>query len=429
MEPTTTRTLPEERVDLRETRSAPTPEPLPRDSERNIRAGRSALQNPRVRLGLLIAGVVFLVGALLLWRYFSSYESTDDAQIDGHVNSISARVSGHVTKLNVEDNQYVEAGTVLVEIDPADYEVALARARANYQDAVASASAAGVNVPITTVSTSSQLATAQANVDAAHAGIAAARQQYEAAKAQYSEAQANNAKAQSDLLRYKQLIDKQEISAQQYDQALANARAGAASELAARASADAAKQAVTQAEAKLAQAEADVRSAQTFPQQISAIRSKAQSAVAVAAQKKADLDQAQLNLQYTKVVAPVSGIVSNRTVEVGQNVQPGQELMVVIPINDLWVTANFKETQLQDMHVGQKAKIYVDATGKDYDGHLDSIAGASGARFSVLPPENATGNYVKVVQRIPVKIVFEPGQDPEHKLRPGMSVEPKVWIR
>ena len=428
MEPTTTRTLPEETVERPDNRPAPPREPESRDSER-LRAGRAALQNPRARLGLLIAGVVFLVGALLLWRYFSSYESTDDAQIDGHVNSISARISGHVAKLNVDDNQYVEAGTVLVEIDPADYEVALARARANYQDAVASASAASVNVPITSVSSTSQLAMAQANADSARAGIAAAKQEYEAAKAQFTQAQANNAKAQSDLLRYKQLIDKQEISAQQYDQALANARAGAAAELAAHASADAARQQVGMAEAKLAQAEADVRSAQTFPQQISAVRSKAVSAQAIAAQKKADLDMAQLNLQYTKVIAPVSGVVSNRTVEVGQNVQPGQELMVVIPLNDLWVTANLKETQLRDMHVGQKAKIYVDATGKDYDGHVDSIAGASGARFSLLPPENATGNYVKVVQRIPVKIVFEPGQDAEHKLRPGMSVEPKVWIR
>ncbi|HZQ25363.1 MAG TPA: HlyD family secretion protein [Terriglobales bacterium] len=421
MEPTTN-TLPEERTETQQHEQSPPP-------EGRFRSRRSALRNPRVKLGLLIVGVVIVVAGILLWRYFSSYESTDDAQIDGHINPISARISGHVQKLNVNDNQYVEAGTVLVEIDPTDYQVALNKAQATYDDAVATANAAQVNVPITSVSTTSQLTTAQANVENARAGIAAAKQQYAAAKAQQVQAEANNAKAQSDLERYKQLIQKQEISAQQYDQAVAAARAGAATVTAAQAAAEAAQQQITQYQARLAQAEAEVRSAKTFPQQMSATRSRAQAAAAIADQRKADLEQAKLDLQYTKVVAPVAGVVSNRTVEVGQNVQPGQALMMLIPLNDLWVTANFKETQLADMHVGQKATISVDATGKDYKGHVDSLAGASGARFSLLPPENATGNYVKVVQRIPVKIVFEPGQDAEHRLRPGMSVEPKVWIR
>lgn len=419
----TTNTLPAEKTE--------TARPRPPDSELTFRRRTTVLRNPRVKLAALIAGVLVIVGGIFLWRYFSSYESTDDAQIDGHLNAISARVSGHVIKLNVDDNQYVQAGTVLVEIDPTDYQVARDRARANYEDADATANAARVNVPITSVSATSQLAMAQANVENARAGIQAAKQQFEAAKAQLAQAEANDVKAQSDLARYKQLIDKQEISAQQYDQAVAAARASAATVLAARAAADAAQHQVTQAQARLAEAEADLRSARTFPEQISAIRSKFQSAEAVAAQKKAELEQAELNLQYTKVVAPVAGVVSNRTVEVGQNVQAGQELMVIIPLDekDIWVTANFKETQLKKMRVGQKATIFVDATGTDYKGHVDSIAGASGARFSLLPPENATGNYVKVVQRIPVKIVFEPGQDKEHKLRPGMSVEPKVWIR
>lgn len=417
-----THTLPEEKTERRATDQAPPP-------EGRARSRRSALRNPRVKLGLLITGVVVIVAGILLWRYFSSYESTDDAQIDGHISPISARITGHIIKLNVNDNQYVEAGAVLVEIDPTDYQVALNKAQAEYDDAVATANAAQVNVPITSVSTTSQLTTAQANVENARAGIAAAKQQYEAAKAQQAQAEANNAKAQSDLERYKLLIEKQEISAQQYDQAVAAARAGAATVSAAQAAADAAQQQITQYQARLAQAQAEVRSAKTFPQQISAIRSKAQAAGAIAEQRKAALEQAKLDLQYTKVVAPVAGVVSNRTVEVGQNVQPGQALMMLIPLNDLWVTANFKETQLADVRVGQKATISVDATGKDYKGHVDSIAGASGARFSLLPPENATGNYVKVVQRIPVKIVFEPGQDAEHRLRPGMSVEPKIWIR
>ena len=332
-------------------------------------------------------------------------------------------------KLNVQDNQFVKAGDVLVEIDPADYEIAVNRAKADYEDALAAASAAGVNVPITSVNTGSQLSSAEATVENARAGVSAAEQQLQAAKAQTAQAEANNSKAQSDLLRYKQLVDKQEISQQQYDQAVAAARAGAASVDAARAAAEAAGQGVVQARSKLAQTGADLRSAQTAPQQLAVTRSKAQSARAAAERKRADLDQAQLNLTYTRVVAPVSGIVSNRTVEVGQNVQPGQEMLKLISLDDIWVTANFKETQLRQMRAGQPVEIKFDSNGKKYKGRIDSIAGASGARFSLLPPENATGNYVKVVQRIPVKIVFEPGETKEHVLRPGMSVEPKVWIR
>jgi len=329
----------------------------------------------------------------------------------------------------VQDNQFVKAGDVLVEIDPADYEIAVNRAKADYEDALAAASAAGVNVPITSVNTGSQLSSAEATVENARAGVSAAEQQLQAAKAQTAQAEANNSKAQSDLLRYKQLVDKQEISQQQYDQAVAAARAGAASVDAARAAAEAAGQGVVQARSKLAQTGADLRSAQTAPQQLAVTRSKAQSARAAAERKRADLDQAQLNLTYTRVVAPVSGIVSNRTVEVGQNVQPGQEMLKLISLDDIWVTANFKETQLRQMRAGQPVEIKFDSNGKKYKGRIDSIAGASGARFSLLPPENATGNYVKVVQRIPVKIVFEPGETKEHVLRPGMSVEPKVWIR
>jgi len=403
----------------------------PPDSEARYQRRAAFLGNPRTKWGLIFAGLVILVAGFFLWRYFASYESTDDAQIDGHVNSVSARVSGHVIKLNVEDNQYVEKGTVLVEIDPADYAVAVAQARAEYADAQAQASAAGINVPITDVSTSSQVSGAQGGVSGAQAGIAAARKQFEAAKSQIAEADANNTKAQNDLLRYKLLIDKQEISQQQYDQAVDSAQAAAATLQAARANADAYAAQIRQAESKLEQADADLRTAGNRPHMMQVIQARAQSAQAIADQKKAQLDQAELNLQYTKVIAPVSGAVSNRTVEVGQNVQPGQEMMKIIPLDEanIWVTANFKETQLSKMKQGQSAEIEVDATGKTYKGHVDSIAGASGERFSLLPPENATGNYVKVVQRIPVKIVFDKGEIKNHELRPGMSVEPKVWIK
>jgi len=372
---------------------------------------------------------VLLVAGFFLWRYFASYEDTDDAQIDGHMNSISPRVSGHVLKLLVEDNQYVPAGTPLVEIDPRDYQVAMDRAKADYADALALAEAARVNVPITSVNTSSQTSSAQADVENANAGIAAARQQYAATNAQLAEVEANNVKAQSDRLRYKQLVDKQEISQQQYEQAVAAANASAAAVDAARASASAADHQVRQAQSKLQQAQANVRAAATGPQQVATIRSRAQSAQAQADLKNAALEQAKLNLQYTVIVAPVNGVVTNRTVEVGQNVSIGQELMRVINLDDIWVTADFKETQLKGMQVGQRATIRVDTNGKDYNGHVQSIAGASGAITSLLPPENATGNYVKVVQRIPVKITFDPGETKEHVLRPGMSVEPKIWVK
>jgi len=410
------------------TKAAEPAVPLPA-TERKFRNAADRARDPRFRVVLLLAAIVLVVAGVLLFRYFTSYESTDDAQVDGHINSISARISGHVIKLNVEDNQYVQAGTVLAEIDPTDYQVAVERAQADYNEARAAADAAEVNVPITSVNTSSQLSAADADVLNAQAGINAATQQYEAAKANLQQAEANNFKAQSDLERYRQLVEKQEISQQQYDQAVAVAKASAAAVEAARANVDAATAQVAQARSRLALAQANQRAAGTAPKQVAAIRARAESALAAAQRKKADLDQAMLNLQYTKIIAPVAGEVSGRTVEVGQNVQAGQELMKLIPLEDIWVTANFKETQLRDMRPGQKATIYVDATGKKYKGYVDSIAGASGARFSLLPPENATGNYVKVVQRIPVKIVFEPGETREHRLRPGMSVDPKVWIR
>jgi membrane fusion protein, multidrug efflux system len=403
------------------------PKPLP-SSEQDLRQ-HPARTSPAFRIALIIAAVVSIVAGFLVYRYISSYESTDDAQVDGHINSISARVSGHVIKLNIRDNQYVQAGTVLVEIDPSDYQVAYERAKADFASAQAAAAAAGVTIPITDVSTTTTVSSTEADVNNARAGVATAKQQFAAAKAQVAQAEANNVKAQSDLERYQQLVVKHEISEQQYDDAVAAAKANAATVQAARASADAAQAQVTSAQARLAQAEANYRNAQTAPKQMQVIRSRAQQAEAAALQKKADLDQAALNLQYTKVIAPVTGEVSNRTVEVGQNVSPGQELMKVIPLNDLWVTANFKETQLQSMKPGQPVTIDVDANGRSYKGKVDSIAGATGALFSLLPPENATGNYVKVVQRVPVKIVLDPGENKDLWLRPGMSVEPKVWIR
>ncbi|MGA8509413.1 MAG: HlyD family secretion protein [Candidatus Sulfotelmatobacter sp.] len=423
MEPTT-QSPPAAPPDQAETRNKPLPA-----TERDFRTRPSRTASPGFRIAVIIGVVVLLVVGFFVYRYVSSYEDTDDAEIDGHINSISARITGHVANLDIVDNQYVEAGTVLVEIDPTDYQVAFDRARADYLDARAAASAAGVNVPITDVNTTSQVSATEADVVSARAGIAAAKQQFDAAQAQREEAEANDVKVQNDLVRYKQLVDKQEISQQQYDQAVAAAKASTASVVAAHAMADAAQSQVTQAQGKLVQAEANFRYAQTAPRQMQISRSRAESAEAQVLQKKAALDQAQLNLGYTKIIAPVTGVVSDRTVEVGQNVAPGQELMKIIPLKDIWITANFKETQLRYMKVGQPVTIEVDANERKYNGKVNSIAGASGARFSLLPPENATGNYVKVVQRIPVKIVLDPGENKDQSLRPGMSVEPKVWIR
>jgi membrane fusion protein, multidrug efflux system len=383
---------------------------------------------PRARWYLIGAILLLIVGGFFAWRYFTSYESTDDAQVDGHLMPLSARISGYIIKVNVDDNQYVQAGAALAEIDPKDYQVAVDNARADLAVAEANAQSLNINVPVTSVNTSSQTTASEADVENARAGIEAAEKQFDATKAQLNQAEANDWKAQADLVRYKQLVEKQEISQQVYDQSYATARATTAAVASAQASAAAAQQQVTQAHSRLAQAQANLRASLTGPQQVASTRARALSAVAAAKQKEASLEQALLNLQYTKILAPVSGVVT-KNAEVGMNVQPGQQLFSIVPLEDVWVTANFKETELKYMRPGQRAEIKVDANGRTYKGHVDSIANSSGARTSLLPPENATGNYVKVVQRIPVKIVLDPGQNSDHYLRLGMSVEPKVTVK
>jgi membrane fusion protein, multidrug efflux system len=389
--------------------------------------GTTARSRSRVRL-YLISGLVFLVAGLFLWRYISSYESTDDAQVDVHLYPVSARISGYVINVNLDDNQYVERGTVLVEIDPKDYQVAVAQAQAALANAEATAESLNITVPITSVSTESQISATASDVENAKAGVLVAQKQLTAAQAQVEQAEANDVKLQDDVQRYKLLIEKKEIADQIYDQAVSAAKASTATIAASRANEGAAEEGVRQAEARLAAANANLRSAQTGPQQVSSTRARAQAAIADVEQKRAALEQAKLNLQYTKVTAPVSGEV-NKTVVVGLNVQPGQQLLTVVPLDEVWITANFKETQLRHMRVGQKVSVTVDSNGRTYQGHVHSIAGATGPLFSLLPPENATGNYVKIVQRIPVKIVLEPGENKERQLRPGMNVEPKVYLR
>ena len=369
-------------------------------------------EHPSARWIFLAVLLVVIVGGILVWRYYSVRENTDDAQLDGHLTPFSARVSGIVIAVNVNDNQQVKAGDILVQLDPKDYEVALEKAKADLQDAVATAQGAKTSVPITNITTGGSLDTARASVTAAQKDVEAANARVAEAKAQYD-------KVAKDLERARMLVEKDEISRQQYDAAVA-------SEAAARATVDAAEATLAASQSKVTQARASVATALTAPQQVLVSRSRLGSAEALVLQKQAALNQAELNLGYTSVRAPANGVVSNKTVEVGQVVTPGQPLASLIDLDDVWVTANFKEDQLRKMKIGQKVKIHIDAYDRDYDGHVDSFAGASGARFSLLPPENATGNYVKVVQRLPVKIVFEKGQDPNHALRPGLSVVPTV---
>jgi len=384
---------------------------------------------PKLLRTALVGGLVLAaVAGFFLWRYLSGYQSTDDAQVDAHLYPVSARVSGYVIKVNVDDNEYIKAGTVLVEIDPKDYQVARDKARADLANAEATARSLKIAVPITSVSTSSQLRSSTSDVDNATAGIVSAESQLAVAHEQVLQAEANDIKAQDDLKRYKRLVDRQNVSEQTYDQALATSKASTASVAAAHATEAAARQAVAQAKSRLTQAEANLRTAGTGPQQVASTRARALSAVADVEQKRALLEQVELNLQYTKIIAPVNGEV-NKSVVVGMNVQAGQQLLTIVPLDEVWFTANFKETQLKWLRPGQRADVSVDSNGRTYHAHVDSIGGATGPLFSLLPPENATGNYVKIVQRIPIKIVLEPGENGDRQLRPGMSVIPTVYLR
>ena len=395
------------------------------------------------RRWLALAALVIVAGvAIYLWRT-AGRVSTDDAQIDGHITQVSARVGGTVTKVNVKENQYVEAGTVLVELDRGDYQVAVDRARAELADAQANASGAMTGIPLTEVSTETGLRTATGGVEEAQAGIGIADRQVEAARAQLVAAQARQrekeataVRAARDVERFKGLVAKEEIAQQQYDAAIATAESARAAADAARSDVTAAEAAVSVAEQRTrqargtaSQAQAALQASNTGPQQLRVSKARADVANARVQQFAAALAQAELNLQRTQIIAPSGGIVSRKSVEAGQVVQPGQPLFALVSQGDVWSTANFKETQLKNVRPGQRAVVKVDALGREYQAHVDSIAAATGAKFSLLPPENATGNYVKVVQRVPVKIVFEPGQDPDHQLRPGMSVVPTIFTK
>jgi membrane fusion protein, multidrug efflux system len=398
------------------------PEPRPNRVSRPRRVPRSALfVFPMIALPVLFSW----------WLYARRFESTDDAQIDGHLNAISARISGTVLYITpkVENNQYVEAGTLLVELDPNDYQAALDRAKADLLTREAQARSAGVNVPITDTSAFSRLRLAEAareeaaaSVDAEEANLVAAQHKVQQDEALYS-------RAERDRIRYQAPVEKREISRSEYDARETESVAAAQALESDRAAVASIQQKIAQGRSLIAERQAQVQEARTAPQQLVDAQAKWQSSVGEVERAKADVRTAELNLGYTKIYAPVSGVIGRKTVELGQRIQPGQSLLAIVPLDDVWVTADFKETQLKYMRPGQSVSIHVDTFGRDYRGTVENLPGAAGALFSLLPPDNASGNFVKVVQRLPVRIRFGRDRDPQHLLRPGMSLEPRVKVR
>ena len=404
--------------------------------ERLPRMAEAAPPPPRTRgraralLTLMLVGIVLATAGFLYWRYAQTYESTDDAQVDGHLNSISPRIAGTVTAVYFDESQFVKAGDLLAEIDPRDFQVTLSQAQAELAQKQAEIEVTNPNVPIVEESSHTNIETSQADVATAEAAVAWAERDYLAAQGRLREAEANDLKARDDVARYKALVDKDEISRQIYDQAVAGASATAAAVDTARAAAEASQKLVDQRRAQVAQAQSRLSEAgANAPQLLAISRANVAAKKADAQVAQTRLEQARLNVSYTRVFAPVSGVISKRSVEVGNHVQAGQQLFLVAQIDDLWVTANFKETQLAHIHPGQRVSIAVDAFGNWLSGYVESMPGATGAIMSLLPPENATGNYVKVVQRLPVRIRFDKNQEGLDRLRPGMSVVPKVMLK
>lgn len=380
---------------------------------------------------LMIATFVIVAGAVVWWLDARHYESTDDAQVDGHLDSISSRISGTVTYLNprVENNQFIEAGTLLVELDPRDYQAELEHAKADLDTRNAEVHSARATVSIVDASAFSQLRAAEASKEQALEAVSEAQANFKIAEHRLLQDQAVATRAEKDRIRYFALVEKHEISRSEYDARETEATAAAQAVEGDRAAIQSSQQRIAQGNSLVAQRDAQIAAARTAPEQLSDAKSKSQSALGRTELAQADVHTAQLNLSYTKIYAPVSGVVGRKTVELGHRIQPGQGLLVLVPLDDIWITANFKETQLKSMKPGEPVRIHVDSLDRDYTGKVESMPGAAGPLFSLFPPENATGNYVKVVQRFPVRIRLNQGEDPDRLLRPGMSVEPEVKVR
>ncbi len=415
----------EKKDEEQQKKQEPPKPPLP------VRANNYVQTHPGTILIGLVALAAVVIGATLLLHYLNSYESTDDAEVDGHLlNVIAPRVTGNDPPASMsEDNQFVKAGQVLADLDQSDYNQSLHQSQAALSEAQAQYNAANPNVPITQTTNVSTISSNEAELRSAEAGVVSAQQEYDARVAAVRQAEVNHTKAALDKARYQVLVDKDEISKQQFDAVVAAERAAGAQVDANQASAEAARKVIDQRRAQLAQAQTRLNEAnQNAPRQVAIQKSTVEARQAAIATARAQQEQARLNLSYTRIVAPVSGIVVDKTAEVGQPLTAGQQLMSISQTDDIWITANFKETQLRLMRSNQSVDIKVDAFDHTYHGYIESMPGATGAKTSLLPPENATGNYVKVVQRLPVRIRLKPNEDPEHRLRPGMSVEPKVWL-
>ena len=387
------------------------------------------------RRKFIVIGVVLLLAlAAAFWYWRSTFtEDTDDAQVDGDLYQVSARIAGQVVHVDVQDQQMVNAGDTIAELDPKDLQVALAQAQADLANAQAQYVQATTNVPITSTNVRTQIATSGSDVASSEAAVAQAEANAQAQRSRIAQAQANALKAKIDVDRYTPLVQKDVISKQQYDQAIATQTATQAALEESQRNARAAQDQVGTARAHLAQSQSQAQqSRQNAAGQVKVEQARASAAQAAIQQAQARVDQAKLNLGYAKIVSPVAGIVSKKNVDVGQNLSVGQVLLTIVPLDNLWVTANFKETQLNQMQKNQKVELKVDALGgRKFSGHLTQIGGATGSRLSLFPPENATGNYVKVVQRIPVRIDFDNLQEEnkDHALRPGMSVTPEVSVK
>ena len=418
------RTVEAEVVDIRES--------VPQVQEKSQKP-ESDKKSPSKKLArwiLVLAAAIAATVVAQWWLHSQNYESTDDAQIEGHLDLVSARISGTVIGINpgVENNQFVEAGTLLMELDPRDYAAELEHAKANLATRAAEAHSAQVTVPIVDASAFGQLHSAEAAKVQAAASVESEQANLAAAHHKFQQDEALRARAERDRVRYQALVEKHEISRSDYDARETEAIAAAQAVEADRAAVVSREQKITEVRNLVIQREAQIDAARSAPQQVTEARAKSESASGHLEQARADVHTAQLNLSYTKIYAPVSGVVGRKTVELGHRVQPGQSLLVIVPVDDIWITANFKETQLKRMRPGQAVTIRVDTFGRDYKGKVESLPGAAGPLFSLFPPENATGNHVKVVQRFPVRIRFDKDQDAGHLLRPGMSVEPTVDV-
>jgi len=384
-----------------------------------------------MRTTLIVLGsVVLLVAGVFIWRYLDTFESTDDAQVDGGMTIVSPHISGTVKAVYVHDQQPVKAGDLLIELDDRDFQVAVKQAEANLADAEAQMRGATPGVPLTATTTRTNITVSESGVARADAEVAGAERDHEANLAKLREAQAANSWAQGEVARYQKLVVKEEVSREDYEQRVTAAQSAAAAVESARATAAASQKMIEQRKAGLDEARSRAEQARkNAPEQVAIQQAGVASKQAAVKSAQAALDQARLNLEYTKITAPITGQVGRKAVDVGMRLEPGQQLMAVVPVEEIWITANFKETQLRRMKEHQRATIKVDAFDSELEGEVESLSPATGARFSILPPENTSGNFVKVVQRVPVRLRLKPGQDPEHRLRRGMSVVPRVWLQ